>query len=87
MPLTQREDFLAWRDQPQTQEFLALLRDRQQSLMERWALGHQMLPQEQAEATTLGELARLRFSEADQVEPWGMTIEKLTGLDLSEASE
>lgn len=84
MSLTNPEEFLAWRDSPLTQEFLGLLRKRQLSMMEAWGSGTAWTETQQGQAVLLGELARLRFSEADQdVGPRGATIEDLAGLDLS----
>ena len=87
MSLTNPEEFLAWRDSPLTKEFLALLRKKQCSMMERWGSGTIWSEAQQAQAVLLGELARLRFSEADQDDgPRGATIEDLAGLDLSDGN-
>lgn len=85
MPLTNPEDFQAWRHSPLTVEFLALLRNRQVRLMEAWGRGMVDLPETQAQAVLLGQLSRLRFSESQQEDgALSATIEDLAGLELEE---
>ena len=86
--LTTREGFQAWVDRKETQEFLALLRSKQLRMMEEWGSGRTWEAEQQAQAVLLGQLARLRFNEADQDDgPRGATIEDLAGLDLIDAVE
>ena len=80
MSLTDRDQFRAWMDLPPTKEFFSLLRQKQVGLMERWAEGSAVTPEEQSQAVLLGQLARLRFDESEQ-DGIGMraaTIEELT---------
>ncbi len=84
MSLTNKADFLEWRDHPLTQEFLGLLRAKQCRMMEAWGSGTAWAAEQQAQAVLLGQLARLRFSEADQDEHRGATIQDLAGLEIED---
>ena len=85
MPLTNKEEFQAWVQLPQTREFLSILRSAQVRMMEAWGSGQIWSEAQQAQAVLLGGLARLRFSEADQDDgPKVATIEDLANLNLSE---
>lgn len=55
------EAFQAWKAQPQTQEFLQFLADRQADLMLAWGQGVSLMPEHQAQAVLLGQLADLSF--------------------------
>jgi hypothetical protein len=65
------EAFQAWRDQPQTRDFLNLLKRRRQGLMEQWARGAGTL-ESQASAVLLGRLGDL--SHDDILEMLGIEV-------------
>lgn len=83
MPLSNPEEFQAWRDSPLTKEFLNLLVENHLSMTLAWGRGRLMTEREQEKATVLGSLARLRFSRAD-CEDNETSIEELMGKDWSE---
>ena len=85
MTILEREEFQAWKASPVTAEFLSLLAARQQALMAAWGSGSPLTPEQQAQAVILGQLARIRFSEADQREnePRAATIEDLAGIEVN----
>ena len=58
-PLTDPEQFQAWKAHPVTEPFLAYLKDRQQVLLENWGKGLLMEPNSQTVAMILGQLADL----------------------------
>ena len=63
------EEFQRWKDCPLTQCFLNYLRDRQSDLMLAWGRGLVVLPEEQAQAVVLGQLAEIRFEDIEQQYP------------------
>lgn len=88
MGLTSQEGFQAWVDRKDTKEFLSILRSAQSRMMEAWGSGRIWSPEQQAQAVLLGELGRLRFSEAEQDDgPKAATIQDLAGLNLSPRDE
>ncbi|CDO34313.1 hypothetical protein SPHV1_1450005 [Novosphingobium sp. KN65.2] len=62
-PLTNRDEFLRWREQPTTQAYLQFLRDFRDSLAKQWAAGESLSPEDQRQARTLGELADLSCND------------------------
>lgn len=60
MVILEPEEFQRWRDNPLTVEFLGLLKLRRQHLMEAWARGQSLTPEEQAQAVLLGKLSEVR---------------------------
>lgn len=61
--LADRETFQAWRDSPQTKDFMAGLSQRRLDLMEAWARGQPMPPEIQASAVLLGDLVDLSHED------------------------
>lgn len=61
------EVFQAWKDSPLTKDFLSLLMLKQRGLMEAWARGHSMQPEEQAQAVLLGRLAGLSHDDVLEI--------------------
>jgi len=58
-PLMDPETLRAWKDQPLTRAFLRYLSDRRQDLMQAWARGACLTPEEQAQAVCLTALVGL----------------------------
>lgn len=65
MHLTDKSLFQEWMQQPMTVEFFQYLKDRQWALMERWGEGTagSHLPETQAQAVFLGQLAATRWDD------------------------
>ena len=65
LPFPDRETFQAWKEDHRTQGFLRYLRDRQSDLMEQWGKGlvNSNLPEIQAQAVALGQLAGIGWDE------------------------
>lgn len=61
--LSNRDEFQAWKESPQTKEFLTFLRDRQSDLTAGWGRGLPMTPEQQGQAVLLGQLAECRWSD------------------------
>jgi hypothetical protein len=59
MQILEREEFQRWRDHPLTAEFLKLLDRRRLHLMEAWATGQPLAPEQQAQAVLLGQLIQV----------------------------
>lgn len=66
--LLDRDQFQRWKDSPLTQGFLAYLRDRQSDLTRAWGKGlvGSNLPEVQAQAVVLGQLAEISFEDLQQ---------------------
>lgn len=62
-PLCNPEEFLRWQEHPLTEAYRQFLRDWQREMAEQWAEGHQLTPQQQAEAATVGSLSRLECNQ------------------------
>lgn len=58
-PLTDPEKLADWKGNPLTAAFLNYLRDRRQRLMEAWAEGRNLSPEEQAASVLMGRLLNL----------------------------
>lgn len=67
MTILEREGFQQWKDSPLTQEFLSLLGKRQSALMESWGQGVHLLPEQQAQAVILGQLAEVSFEDVQDM--------------------
>jgi hypothetical protein len=63
MTILEPEEFQRWKDSPMTREFLNLLQKRRQHLMEAWAAGQPLNPEQQAQAVLLGHLADLKHED------------------------
>jgi len=63
MQILEREEFQRWRDHPLTAEFLKLLDQRRNNLMEAWAAGQPLAPEQQAQAVLLGQLTQVSFED------------------------
>ncbi len=61
--LVDKETFQAWRDSPQTKDFMAGLSQRRAAIAEAWARGQQMQPEIQASAVLLGDLVGLSHED------------------------
>lgn len=77
MAILEPEEFQRWRDQPLTGEFLGLLKLRRQHLMEAWAGGMPLTPEQQAQAVLLGQLSEVRLDD----------LREIAGLEPSDAAE
>jgi hypothetical protein len=78
MQILDQAEFQRWKDNPLTQEFLALLGDRQRNLLEAWGRGKFLGAEAQAQAVILGQLAQVRFEDVQEmagVEPTGEPVE------------
>lgn len=67
MTILEREGFQQWKDSPLTREFLSILANRQLALMEAWARGSLMAPEQQAQAVILGKLAEVSFEDVEEM--------------------
>ncbi len=56
-----KEQFLAWKDSPQTKGFLAFLRERRDELAADWADGKTMTAHEQSMAQAFGDIAGFEY--------------------------
>jgi hypothetical protein len=77
MTILEPEEFQRWKDSPLTQEFLSLLKARQQNLMEAWGRGQPVSPEQQAQAVILGQLAQVRFED----------VQDMAGVEVDAAQE
>ena len=82
MAIMEQEQFQAWRDSPLTQEFLGLVRKRQQDLMAAWGRGQPLSPEQQAQAQLLGLLAGISFDHEPENDRYG--IYELFGIERPE---
>ena len=62
-PLTEREQFLKWRDNPLTQAFLAYLKDYRDQLAMEWAKGSPLTQQDQCRAEFANDLTELTCAD------------------------
>lgn len=67
MQILEEAEFQRWKDNPLTQEFLSILGDRQQHLLEAWGRGQPMRAEAQAQAVILGQLAQVRFEDVQEM--------------------
>lgn len=67
MAILDKEEFQRWRDHPLTGEYLDLLKLRRTHLMEAWAAGRHLSPEEQAQAVLLGQLAEVRCDDLREI--------------------
>lgn len=72
MAIMEQEQFQAWRDNPLTQEFLGLVRKRQQELTAAWGRGLPLSPEQQAQAVLLGQLAGISFDHEPENDRYGI---------------
>jgi hypothetical protein len=63
MTILEPEEFQRWKDSNLTREFLSLLQRRRQQLMEAWAAGQPLNPEQQAQAVLLGHLVDLKHED------------------------
>jgi hypothetical protein len=63
MILSNQEEMELWRKNPATAEFFRFLTDRRSDLMQRWAEGATLGPEEQAQAVTLSFLLDLKADD------------------------
>ncbi len=61
--LTSKEEFQRWAEHPGTKAFLAYLLKRQAALMEAWGRGASLVPEQQAQAVLLGQMAGLNSDD------------------------
>lgn len=62
-PLTEPEQFQAWKEHRLTVAFLQYLRDFRTQLAEDWSQGHPLTAKDQRQARTLGELEHLSVDD------------------------
>lgn len=60
-----KDQFRAWKDRPETQAFLAYLREQRDLLADQWARGQEMDPRQQCKALLMGELSTLNWSDIE----------------------
>jgi hypothetical protein len=63
MTILEPEEFQRWKDSQATKEFLSLLSRRRSNLMEAWAAGQPLAPEQQAQAVLLGQLSRVQHDD------------------------
>jgi hypothetical protein len=77
MMILEQEAFQQWKDNPLTREFLSILKDRRQHLMEAWGRGQPLMPEQQAQAVLLGQLAEINFED----------VQEMAGIEVSDGGE
>lgn len=61
--MKEQDSFQEWKDSPGTRDFLAYLGERRKALMEAWAEGLMVSPEQQAQAVLLSRLCQISFKD------------------------